>query len=140
MPSEPPIQHAEHPFGPIRRRQRCGRLKTASIKVNPARKDETAYLEPAYIVQPPRNDPKCSYRVIGLIRRQRRRSWIKVIPANIKIEHINDKRVQEDETTYLEHAQGAQPRGNAPNRRYGVNRPIRQHGCIKIESRNISSM
>ncbi|KIM54280.1 hypothetical protein SCLCIDRAFT_31227 [Scleroderma citrinum Foug A] len=58
MSSGPPISPAECPFGPIRRRRRCGRLKTTSINVSQTLNVEMAYLEPAYIAQPPRIESK----------------------------------------------------------------------------------
>ena len=80
MSSWAPIQHANHPYGLVRRRRRRGRLKIERIKVSKAQQDETAYLGRAHATQPPGNYPNQAYRVIGL---GRRRGRIKIAPTNV---------------------------------------------------------
>ena len=59
-----------------------------------------AYLEPVYIVQPPRIESKRAYRVIGP---RRCCSRIKIRSVKVKIECINNKTVQEHKMTHLGH-------------------------------------
>ena len=63
MPSKPPIQHAEHPFRPVRHQWQCRRVKTASINVSQMLKVEKTYLGCANATQPPANVPKRLRRV-----------------------------------------------------------------------------
>ena len=92
-------------------------------------KVKTTYLRHANATQPPTNDSKCLYGVVGPCCRHDR---MKIETVKPKIEHINDKRAQEDEMAYLEHAQLAQPYGNSSNRVHKVHRPRHRHGHIKI--------
>ena len=74
---------------------------------------------------------RCPY---GLARCRPRR-------GRLKIERINGDQVskaQKVETTHLAHAYAAQPPKNDPNQVYGVVRPRRRCGCIKIEPINVS--
>ena len=107
--SGPPIHPAEHPNGLITRRRRRRRIKFVPIKVNTARKDETTYHGHTSAAQPPVIDSKRAYRVIGL---RRRRSRMKIEPARLKIEHLNDKKQQNGEITYLGRMEIAQPPAN----------------------------
>ena len=102
-----------------RPRQRCGHMKITSvnvkikcINVNQTLKAEKAYLEHANAVQPPANSSKHPHRVIGLIRWRWRRGWIEITPIKVKIENINEKPVQEDETTHHRPACATQPPPN----------------------------
>ena len=133
MSSKPPIYHAECPYRVIRWRWRCGQIKVVPRNVSQMPKVEMTYLGHTGIAQPWVS--KCSNRVIGPCHRRDR---IKIIPVKLKIERLNDKSAQEDKRTYRRRAQAMQPLLNAPNRRYGVHRPIRQRGCIKIEPTNIN--
>ncbi|KIM67354.1 hypothetical protein SCLCIDRAFT_21204 [Scleroderma citrinum Foug A] len=168
---------------------RRGRIKFVPIKVNTARKDETTYHGCTSTAQPPIINLKRAYRVIGL---RRRRGRMKIEPARLKIEHlndekqqngeitypgrteiaqpptndakclnkavgpgprhdrikiksvkvkikrINDKIAQDDETTYLHHAQLTQPLVNASRRACGVVGPKRRRDLIKIRPVNVN--
>ena len=76
-----------------------------------------AYLEHARAVQPPANILKCCYGVIGPKCQCDR---MKIEPVNLRTKRINDKKVQRDETTYLERASAAQPPQNDPKCSYRV--------------------
>ena len=67
--SGPPTSPAECPYRGVRPQCRRGRIKLESIKVSQTHKVKTTYQERARVAQPPANDPKPSYRVIGLVRR-----------------------------------------------------------------------
>ena len=100
-----------------------------------------AYQKCASIAQPPQNDPKRPYRVIGLVGWRQRCGWIEIAPVKVKIKCINDKTAEEDETTHRICATTAQPLRNAPNdskRLYMVIGPRRQHRRIKFKSANVS--
>ena len=120
---------------PRRRRDRIKiipvtfKIKRMSDKI--AQEDESTYHRRAHIAQLPANDPKPSYRVIGLVRRRRRHGWI-------EIERINDNPAQNDETTHLKRASAAQPPVVDSIRAYGVIGSRRQRGCIKLQPTNIS--
>ena len=79
----PPIRPTEHPYGAVRRRHRCGRLKFESIKVNQSHKAKMAYLEHMCGMQPPEFPSKRLHRVIGLIWRQWRCRMMKIAPRNV---------------------------------------------------------
>ena len=117
MSSRPPIHCTERPYRVVIRRWRCGRIKSIPTKVNQMPKVEITYPEHKCIMQPPVNDSKRSYRVIGLIHRH---SQVKIEPTRPKIEHINDKNVQEVGTIHQIHTSIAWPLGNARKCRYGV--------------------
>ena len=51
--SRPPIQCPNRPYRHVRCHHRHGRIKFESIIVSQAQNVETAYLDPAYITQPP---------------------------------------------------------------------------------------
>ncbi|KIM58353.1 hypothetical protein SCLCIDRAFT_28137, partial [Scleroderma citrinum Foug A] len=129
--SWPPTRVVERPYGAVRRRRRRGRLKVEPRNVNQTQKVETTYLQRIRIAQPPGNP---SQRLNGAIGPCRRRDRIKIESVNIKIERINDKKAQDDETAYLERARAAQPPANTPKRPYGDVRRRRRRGRIKIES------
>ena len=74
--------------------------------------------------------PECPF---GLVKRQRQRGRIKFIPTRVS-------QMPEVEMTYQKRARGAQPHGNASERRYGVHRPRRRCGRMKIEPTNINQM
>ena len=93
MSSGSPILHANHPYGLVRPRRQCGRIKFIPIKVNTARKDETTYRGRASAAQPPVIDSKRAHRVIGPIRQRAR---IKTEPTNINRTRISGR-------TYLRH-------------------------------------
>ena len=65
MLSMPPIHHAERPYGGIRPRHRCGRIKFVPAKVSRTVKVKMTYLECTCATQPPTNDSKCLIGVIG---------------------------------------------------------------------------
>ena len=88
MSSRPPTNNIYHPFGDVRHRWRCGRIKVEAKNISQMQKVEMTYLERMSATQPPINHSKCSYRVIGLIRRHGR---IKIEPGKLKIECLNDK-------------------------------------------------
>ena len=127
----PPIRVVERPYGAVRWRRRRGRLKVEPRNVNQTQKVEKTYLQRIRIAQPPGNPSQCLNGAIGPCRRRDR---IKIESVNIKIERINDKKAQDDETAYLECARAAQPPANTPKRPYGDVRWCRRRGRIKIES------
>ena len=133
--AQPPANTLKRPYGDIRQRRRCSRIKIESIKVKTAQEVETTYLEHSGIVQPCRNNSKCLYKVIGS-RRQCGR--LKIKPIKVRIEHLNDKKVQRDEMIHLGCAHIAQPPRNPPNRRNRVHRTRRRRSHIKTEPRNVS--
>ena len=106
----PPIHHAECPYGPARHRCRHGRIKFTATKVSQMHKVETAYLECMRGTQPRGNPLKQTYGVIGP---KRQRGRIKIESRKLKIEHINNKKAQDGETTHWIHACTMQPLGNA---------------------------
>ena len=96
--SWPPIRLVERPYRAVKWYRRRGRVKFEAVKVNQMEEVETAYLEPVYIAQPPRNDSKCFQRVVGPCRRC---DWIKIESVKVRIERLNDKKTQELEMTHL---------------------------------------
>ena len=135
QPPGNPSQCLNGAIGPCHRHDQI-KIESVNIKIErindkKAQDNETAYLEHASAVQPPQNDPKCSYRVIGLGRWRQRRDWINIESVKPKIKRINNKTVREDRKTHLERIRTAQPPGNPPKRRYGVIGLIRRRGCIK---------
>jgi len=81
--SVPPIQSERRPYGLVRHRRRCSRLKIERINCNQVSQtpeDETTYLERACTMQPPGNAPRRAY---GVIRPRRRRGRIKIAPTNV---------------------------------------------------------
>ena len=124
--SWPPIRLVERLYGAVKWYRQHGRVKFKAVKVNQAEEVEMAYLEPAYIVQPPWNDSKCLQRVVGPCRR---RDWIKIESVKVRIECLNDKKTQELEMTHLGQARLVQPLLNALKHCY---RPRRQCGRMKI--------
>ena len=119
-----------------------GRMKIEPVKVKikclndkKAQDGETPYLRCTRIVQPPANTPKCLYRDV---KRQWRRSWMKIGSVNIEIECVSAKIVQEGEKTYLGRAHTMQPPGYHLKSRQEVHRPWRRCGCIKIVPTNVS--
>ena len=133
MPSEPPIQHTERPFGPIRSWRRHRGLKVEPINISQTPKVEKTYHGRTNAAQPPENSLKRPHRVIGLVRRRRRRGWIEITSVKLKIEHVSAKIAQEGETAYLGRAYTAQPPGYHSKRCQEVHGPWRQRGRIKIE-------
>jgi len=91
MLSWPPIQHAERPYGLVRRRQRRGRLKIERINISQMKQVETTYLERTSTTQPSGNAPNQAY---GVVRPRRRRGRIKIAPINVS-------RALEVKKTYL---------------------------------------
>jgi len=69
MSSWPPIQHAERPYGLVRRQRRRGRLKIKRINISQTPEVETTYLGRAHTTQPPGNIPNQAY---GIVRPRRR--------------------------------------------------------------------
>ena len=63
----------------------------------------------AQAMQPPGNLSQCLNGVIGPWHQH---GQIKIASVNIKIERINDKKAQDNEMAYLEHAQATQPPPN----------------------------
>ena len=135
QPCGNPSKRLHRVIGP---RRRCGRIKFGPIKVNPAQEDKTAYQKHASIAQPPKNDPKWPYRVIGLVRRRRKRGWIEIAPVKVKIKHINNKPAQEDETTHHGLACAMQLPLNRSKRSRRVVGPRRRCGRLKSKSINVS--
>jgi len=81
--SWPPIQPERRPYGHVRRRRRCGRLKIEQInedQVSKAQRGETTHLTHAYATQPPGNAPNRAY---GIVRPRHRRGRIKIVPTNV---------------------------------------------------------
>ena len=56
--------------------------------------------------------------------------------GRLKVEATKVSQMQKCKTAYQERARAAQPRGNAPKRRYGVHRPRHRCGKLKIERLN----
>ena len=134
MSSELPTSPAEHPNGLGKCQQQRGRIKFVPAKVSQMLKVETTYLGCANAAQPCGNKSKHSYRVIGP---SRRHDQIKIKPAKLKIEHLNDKRGQNGERTYLGCMHIAQPPKSPSKCSYRVIGLIRwrwRHGRIKITS------
>ena len=125
-------KHLHRVIGP--RRQR-GSIKIEPTKVKPVREVEMTYLECTRAAQPRGNPLKGCWEVH---RPRRRCGHMKIASVNVKIEHINHKNAQKDETTYWIHAQLVQPLRNTLKRCCGVYRPIRHCGRIKMEPRNVS--
>jgi len=91
--SWPPIQPADHPYGPARHQRRRGKLKIERINdksISQAPEDEGIYLRRDPIAQPRGDDPQRSYRVIGP---RRRRGRLKPRPTDVS-------QTPEDEKTY----------------------------------------
>ncbi|KIM63301.1 hypothetical protein SCLCIDRAFT_1214383 [Scleroderma citrinum Foug A] len=84
MSSGSPICHANHLYGLVRPRRRCGRIKPESVKVSQPQEVKTAYWICTRTAQPPRNGPKRSCRVIGLVRRRRRCDQTKIESKKLK--------------------------------------------------------
>ena len=132
--SRPPTSPAERPYRGVRPQCRCGRIKLESIKVSQTHKVKTTYQERARAVQPPANDPKPSYRVIGLIRQRRRCGWIEIAPVKAEIKRINVKIAQGGETTHQICANVMQPLANISKHPCRVHRTRHRRVHIKIES------
>ena len=130
--AQPPVYHTERLYGLVRHRRRRGRIKFKPVKVSQSRKVKTTYQEHARVAQPPTNDPKPSYRVIGLVRRGRGCGWIEIAPVKAEIKHINVKIARE--TTHLGHGHTTQPCRNHPKRLRRVHTPCHRRVRIKIES------
>ena len=114
-----------------------GRLKIVPRNISQMAKVETTYLGRMHITQPPEFLSKCSNRVIGPCHQ---RDQIKFGPVKVEIKRLNDKKQQDVETTHLGCAHNVQPHRNNPKHRYGVPRPSRRRGRIKIEPINVSPM
>ena len=97
--------------------------------------DGNAHLRRTGIMQPRGNDPKRSY---GVVEPWCRRSRMKIVSVTLKIKHINGKKAQDGETTYLERAQATQPLVNPPRRACGVIGPKHRRGRIKSVPTNIN--
>jgi len=81
--SRPSIQPESRPYGLVRRRRRCGRLKIERINFNQVSQtpeDETTHLEHVCATQLPRNGPNQAY---GVYRPRRQRGRIKSVPTNV---------------------------------------------------------
>ena len=65
---------------------------------------------------------------------------MKIISVTLKIKHINGKKAQDGETTYLECAQAAQPLINPPRHACGVIRPKCRRSRIKSIPTNVNQM
>ena len=102
MSSRPSTNNVYHPLGDLKHRQRYRRIKVEAKNISQMRKVEMTYPKCKHIAQPPVNDSKCSYRVIGLIHQH---GCIKIEPGKLKIERLNDKTARKGETTYCRHAQ-----------------------------------
>jgi len=92
--SVPPIQSERRPYGLVRHRRRCRRLKIERINVSKVQQGETTYLGRAHVMQPPGNASNHAYMVY---RPRRQRDHIKSVPRNVS-------RVLEVKKTYLGHA------------------------------------
>ena len=134
--SEPPTKPTERPYGLVRPRRRCRRLKIESIKVSQTRKGETTYRRCAQATQPPGNLSKHLY---GVVEPRHRPVRIKIEPVKVKIEHISVNQAREDGITYRIYANPAQPPRNPSKCSYGVIGLICRRGCIKIKPINVSS-
>ena len=135
--SGPPTKRSEHLYRPVKHLRRRGRIKVKPRNISQMRKVEKTYLQRIRITQPRRNNSNRAYGVIGP---RHRRDQIKIKSVNFKIECLNDKTAREDGKTHLERIRTAQPPANDSKRLYGVIGPRRQHGRIKTESINVSSM
>ena len=95
---------------------------------------ELTYQKHPRVAQPRGNDPKRSYRVIGP---SCRHDQIKIKPAKLKIEHLNNKRGQNGKRTYLGHMHITQPPKSPLKHLYRVIGLVRwqwRHGQIEIAS------
>ena len=92
-------------------------------------KVEMAYLESAYITQPPLIDFKHAYRVIGL---RHQCNPIKIKSVKLEIECISVNPTQEGEMTYHRCARAVQPLVNPSKGCLKGHRPRRQCGRMKI--------
>ena len=97
-------------IGPKRQHDRMkiepARLKIKRLNDKKQQNGEITYLGRTEIAQPPANDAKRLNKAVGP---GPRRDWMKIEPVNLRTKRINDKKVQRDETTYLECASAAQP-------------------------------
>ena len=93
-----------------------------------------AYLKRVRGTQPCRNASKRTYRVIGLVRWRRGRGSMKIEPVKVKVKCINEKPMQQGETTYRGRAQATQPPKFPSKRCYWVYRPRCRCSRIKIEA------
>ena len=130
MSSRPPIRHLNRLYGLVMHLRRRGRLKIKSINVSIARGGETAYLEHARVAQPPTNVLKRCYGVIGPKCQCDR---MKIEPARLKIECLNDKMQQNGEITYLGHTEIVQPPTNDAKHLNKAVGPRPQRDWMKIE-------
>ena len=133
--SRPPIHHAERPYGHIRRRRRCSRIKFKAIKVSQAPEVETTYQRRPSAALPPRKDSKCAY---GVNRPRRHHGRIKIEPGKLKIECLDDKTAQKGETTYRRRARLAQPLIRAQKCCWEVHGLRHLRGGSKSRPRNVS--
>ena len=100
-------------------------------------KVEMAYLESAYITQPPLIDFKHAYRVIGL---RHQCNPIKIKSVKLEIECISVNPTQEGEMTYHRCARAVQPLVNPSKGCLKGHRPRRRRRRIKIKPINVSRM
>jgi len=127
----PPIQPADRPYGPARRRRRRGKLKIERINdksISQTPKVETAHLWNAHGAQPPDILSKRRNMVFGPIRQRDR----------IKSEPTRVSQARNGETTHLVRAHAVQPLGFPPKRCHTVYRPRRRRGRLKVISTNVS--
>ena len=100
-------------------------------------KVEMAYLESAYITQPPLIDFKHAYRVIGL---RHQCNPIKIKSVKLEIECISVNPTQEGEMTYHRCARAVHPLVNPSKGCLKGHRPRRRCRRFKIKPINVSRM
>ena len=139
QPCGNPLKHAYGVIGPRRWRDQ---IKIRSVKVRVGHLNDknmwgakTTYQERIHTVQPPANSSKCPYGVVGL---SHQCGGLKIKPIKVRIEHINNKIVQEGEATHLGPMHIAQPLIRHPNCPYRLITQCCWCGKLKVEPRNIS--
>ena len=115
-----------------RRRIRIGPVNVKIERINdkPAQDDEMTHLGRACTTQPHGNPSKGFWEVH---RPRRQCGHIKIEPARLKIEHLNDKKQQNGEITYLGRTEIAQPPANDAKRLNKAIGPGTRRDRMKIE-------
>ena len=131
--SEPPIQHADRPYGHVRRRRRRGRIKFVPRNINRTETDGNAHLGRVNAIQ-------LEWRPGEQIRRVSKPTFECRTPGEPwredgrpEIEHIRINQAGEDEVTYHGRARLAQPPQTDSKRFHQVIGPSRRPDRIKIE-------